>query len=308
MSSQKINLFSSYYKAKFGKSIGKIALGTGEVCPNRSKGGCIYCAPASFTPYYLKVGNAIAQQLEKGEQYLETRKFRGYFSYFQQETSTAAPFKELAGKFKTALSGKNCVGLIISTRPDYLDSKLLEFLNEMVSVQGRQREIIIEVGLQSAHDRTLSLLNRNHSYEDFVSACKLVKQFGNIQLGVHLIVGLPGEDKEDMCDTVKSVCSLGIDAIKFHHLQVIENTRLHQMYLEKPFKVYTAREYCAILAELLAHVPTNVVVHRLWSSSDPKILVAPDWGGLGGHQLKCILEEIMEERGLYQGMYADGLV
>lgn len=296
-----MNLFSQHYRTKFGKPVGKIALGFGQVCPNRARGGCIYCAPASFTPYYLAKGDSIRRQLAKGKEFLRTRKFQCYFAYFQQETVTAAPLAELREGFREALADESCIGLIISTRPDYVAVSWLKELAAMVAHGKEAKEVIIELGLQSARESTLQLLNRNHTYADFENACRSIRQFAPLNIGVHLILGLPGEDLAAMRQTVTTVCRLGVDALKFHHLQVIRGTRLAAIYADKPFKVYGADEYLEILAELLAHIPASVVLHRLWSSSDPALLVAPDWGGLGAHQLKGMLTAIMIERGLWQG-------
>ena len=303
MSKKRINLFSQHYRAKYGQPVGKIALSLGRACPNRRLGGCVYCAPASFTPYYLDGDDSIARQLAKGGQHLNSRKFRRYFAYFQQETSTAGPVDELAAAFRQASAGSDCVGLIISTRPDYVSTGILQELAAMAAENPR-REVLIELGLQSAHDRTLNFLNRNHNFQDFVNAAQRVKAAG-LALGVHLILGLPSEDFQAMLSTVQQVCRLGVDAIKFHHLQIIKNTPLVRMYLENPFTVYGARDYLTTLARLLAYVPAEVVIHRLWSSSDPELLVQPAWGGLGAHQLQGMLTEIMDKEDLWQGKFCD---
>jgi hypothetical protein len=297
----RLNLFSHYYKAKYGNPIGKIALSAGVECPNRQTGGCVYCSPASFTPFYLEEGDSVATQLTKGKQYLHTRKFRQYFGYFQQETTTAAPEAQLIYSCTLILSDPDCIGLIISTRPDYIESSFLQELQSLVTSSSGEKEIIFELGLQTAQGRSLLFLNRNHTFADFVCAAEKIKQFTEFELGVHLILGLPGETFEDMLETVKLVSLAGVGAIKFHHLQVIRKTRLHQMYNDNPFKVYSAREYLEILAGLIPWVPQNVVLHRLWSSSDRDILVAPDWGGLGAHQLNRLLLGVLEEGDRYQG-------
>ena len=118
---------------------------------------------------------------------------------------------------------------------------------------------------------------------------------------MHLILGLPGETQSDMRETVKLVGRAGVEAIKFHHLQVIMKTRLNQIYQDNPFKVYSATEYMEILADLITCVPKSVILHRLWSSSARDILVAPDWGGLGAHQLNGLLLSALEEGDRYQG-------
>jgi len=296
----RLNLFSHHYKTKYGNPIGKIALSAGVECPNRQTGGCIFCSPASFTPFYLQEGDSVGAQLAKGKKYLHARKFRQYFGYFQQETTTAAPETQLIASCSLVLSDPDCIGLIISTRPDYIESSFLQALRDLISCSG-EKEVIFELGLQTAHDKTLRFLNRNHTFKDFVCAAGKIKQFRGFGLGVHLILGLPGESDDDMRETVSLVSRSGLDAIKFHHLQVISGTRLHQMYANNPFKVYSAREYMEILADLISFVPQTVVLHRLWSSSDREILVAPDWGGFGAHQLNQLLLGLLEKGDRYQG-------
>ena len=304
LSSKRINLFSQHYRKKYGQAVGKIALGLGRPCPNRLLGGCIYCAPASFTPYYVDGRESIAGQLAKGRGFLATRKYRRYFAYFQQETPTAGPLAELVEAFNQATADPDCVGLIVSTRPDYLDAAIVAELAAHAS-PAAGREVLVELGLQSVHDRTLRLLNRNHDFRDFSDAARRVKAAG-LNLGVHLILGLPGEEFPDMLATVRQVAALGVDAIKFHHLQVIKGTTLHRLYQATPFPVLAPFDYLTILARLLAHVPAEVVIHRLWSFSAPTLLVQPRWGGLGARQLHEMLAEIMEREGLWQGLLGSG--
>lgn len=292
----RLNLFSRHYRQKYGQPVGKIALGLGRPCPNRRLGGCVYCAPASFTPYYLHADDAIATQLAKGLRFLASRKFGRYFAYFQQETATAGPLAELRAAFAQAVDGPGCVGLIVSTRPDSLGDDVLAELAAL----GQEREVIIELGLQSAHERTLRFLNRNHTVADFCATARRVKGAG-LALGVHLIVGLPGEELADMQHTVRVIADLGADAVKFHHLQVIRDTPLHRIYQDHPFPVLSPAAYLSSLAQLLALLPAQVVIHRLWSSSDPAILVQPQWGGLGAHELHAMLATIMERQGISQG-------
>ena len=304
---RRLNLFSQHYKSKYGFPVGKIALSTGIECPNRKKGGCVYCSPASFTPFYLNAGDSIQEQLAQGKKYLHTRKYTQYLGYFQQETTTAAPEDELIANCALVLSDPDCIGLIISTRPDYIEVSFIKALSELGALSALEdKEIIFELGLQTAHDHSLRFLNRNHTFADFVCAADAIKQFRKFQLAVHLILGLPGETVTDMRETVKKVCLARVDAIKFHHLQVICNTKLCQIYKDAPFTVYSAREYLEILAELITYVPQSVVLHRLWSSSARDILVAPKWGGLRAHQLNGLLLSILEHGGLEQGQNVHG--
>jgi radical SAM protein (TIGR01212 family) len=298
-----INTFTQYYKKKYGQPVGKIALDAGVVCPNRSKGGCIYCAAVNFTPYYLEKGDSIDKQLQKGRSFLAKRNFVKYFVYFQQETTTAMATADLLPKLTTPLTDPDCIGLIVSTRPDYIHHDLLNGLQ--VIGESYNKEILIELGLQSAHDATLKLLNRNHTLQDFVDAVERIQQFDFIELGVHLILGLPGEDLQDMIATIDEIRRLKIDYIKFHHLQVIKGTKLQAMYESEPFAVYDAYDYLTLVAELLGHIPPQVVMHRLWSTADPQLLIAPQWGSPAPARLHNELLRIMQKKGIYQGRYLE---
>jgi len=296
-----INTFTRFYKKKYGQPVGKIALDAGIVCPNRSMGGCIYCAAVNFTPYYLEKGDAIETQLEKGRMFLAKRGFRKYFAYFQQETTTALVASELLPQLVVPFSDPDCIGLIISTRPDYVDDDLLVGLSGLRERYGR--EILVELGLQSAHDATLRFLNRNHTFVDFVEAVNRIQRCQTIELGVHLILGLPGESFQEMLATIEAVRRLNIDYIKFHHLQVIRNTRLQEIFMAESFTVYDQHQYLALLAELLGHVPARAVIHRLWSTADPRLLIAPLWGTPAPARLHADLLQIMNEKSLSQGCY-----
>lgn len=301
MQDPSITTFSQHYKKQYGEPVGKIALDAGLACPNRKNGGCIFCAPRSFTPFYLDKGDSLASQLAKGKAYLAKRKFRRYFAYFQQETTTAAPVAQLLPLFSEAVADRDCIGLIISTRPDAVPDELLGSLSDLAETDGK--EILLELGLQSAHDQTLRFLNRNHTFADFADTARRISQHPRIQCGVHLILGLPGETKADMLATIRSVVPLGIAYIKFHHLQIIKNTRLLEIYNETPFTLFGAQEYLETLAYLLSHVPREVVLHRLWSTASPEQLVLPRWN-VYSHELHTMLMRIMREQELFQGKNA----
>ncbi len=294
-----IRTFSSHYRKKYGQPIGKIPLDGGLPCPNRRKGGCIYCAPASFTPFYLRADDPVLVQLQRGKQYLLKGRFTKYLGYFQQETVTALPADELIPLCATVLADPDCVGLILSTRPDYIDQQLLALLAAKMEQCGK--ECLIELGLQSIHDKSLKLLNRNHSYGDYVAAVRRIHEHSCFQVGVHLILGLPGETEEDMFTTLQTVCTPELQAIKLHHLQVIDQTRLHQLYNQGEVTVFSLDAYLQLLLRLLPHIPPQVVVHRLWSTSHPSQLIAPKWNILTG-ELSGRLRKMMEEQGIRQGM------
>ena len=299
--SLEIRTFSHHCRSKYGESVGKVPVDTGLICPNRKNGGCIYCRAASFTPSCLEKGDSVAVQVEKAKDYLLKGRFKKYFAYFQQETCTAAPVEELLHLFNGLLADNDCVGLILSTRPDAVHEELLDPLAVLIKKVGK--DCLFELGVQSCHDSSLRLLNRNHTYADFVRAVHLLQSYGCYEVGAHLIFGIPDESDEDMCTSVKEICSLKIDALKFHHLQVIKDTPLHKMYQDNLVETFTLQSYLDLLLRVLPLVPQDVTIHRLWATAHPELLVAPKWNVLASH-LSQQLRALMKERGLYQGKHA----
>jgi len=296
-----IRTFSHHYRQRFGCAVGKIPVDMGQVCPNRSQGGCIFCRAASYTPGYLKKEDEILEQLRLGKRHLLRGRFHKYFAYFQQESCTAVDEDLLLPILSLVLEDEDCVGLILSTRPDYIEAGFIDLLAEKIVDSGK--ECLFELGLQTVHERSLHLLNRNHSYLDFVHAARLIQAPGCFELGAHLIFGIPGESEEEMLESVRTVCSLQINALKLHHLQVIRETPLHTMYLQGEVGLFTLEEYLDFLMKVIVLIPEEVTIHRLWSTSHPDLLVGPRWNILAG-RLSALLKNKMLALGLSQGQQA----
>lgn len=296
-----VRTFSSHYRQKYGRSVGKIPLDLGLPCPNREHGGCIYCRPAGFTPAYLRSTDTIARQIAEGRAKLLKGRFSRYLAYFQQETCTALPTERLLPFFRQVLADADCIGLILSTRPDYVADALLKPLADLVEESGK--ECLFELGLQSVHERSLKLLNRNHGFDDFHDAAGRIKTAGCFALGAHLIFGIPGESEEDMLLSLATVCGLGVTHLKLHHLQVIRDTALHALYEDGRVKLFSREEYLAFLLRALPIVPAGVIIHRLWATAHPALLVAPRWHTLAG-ELSRELQERMAAVGVWQGQRA----
>ena len=301
MPSPHIRTFSYHYRQKYGQAVGKIPVDTGQPCPNRAHGGCIFCRPAGFTPWYLEKTDTVARQVELGKTHLMKGRFKKYFAYFQQETCTSLPVEQLMPVFASLLADPDCVGLILSTRPDYVENRLLQPLAGLIGKTGK--ECLFELGLQSVHDRSLKLLNRNHSFNDFQNAARRILAFGCFELGAHLIFGIPGESEDDMLSSVKTVCSLGIGSLKLHHLQVIRDTALHTLYEEGKVPVFSLEGYISLLLRALPLIPAEVTIHRLWATAHPDLMVAPRWDKLATG-LSRMLQERMAESGIWQGQRA----
>lgn len=293
-----IRTFSHHCRSRYGEGIGKVPVDIGIVCPNRKEGGCIYCRAASFTPSCLDKTDSIVTQVAKAKDSLLKGRFKKYFAYFQQETCTAAPVLELIELFGGLLEDDNCVGLILSTRPDAVGRELLGPLAELVRKLGK--DCLFELGVQTVHESSLKLLNRNHRYADFTRTVDRIKSYGCFEVGAHLIFGIPGETEVDMLDSVRAVCSLGLDAIKLHHLQVIKGTALETMHAQGEVVLFSLESYLDFLLKALLIIPENVTVHRLWATAHPDLLVAPKWNVLTS-RLSQQLRGMMEKENIWQG-------
>ncbi len=293
-----INTFSHHYRNTYGEPVGKIPIDTGIPCPNREKGGCIFCRPASFTPNYLNKEDSFTKQIERGKTHIIRGRFNKYFAYFQQETCTAAPADTLLHAIDTIIADDNCVGLILSTRPDHVPDKLLKSIAGRIYHSGKA--CLWELGLQTIHDKSLQLLNRNHSFASFTDAVMRIKQFPDFEVGAHLIFGIPGEDTDMMLESIETTCDLGIDALKLHHLQVIADTQLHTMFTQGEISLFSLEQYINFLLLALPLIPAHVVIHRLWATSHPDLLIAPKWNVLAAHLSKT-LQDMMVSRNIRQG-------
>ena len=298
MSSPLIRTFSAHYRQKYGHVVGKIPVDMGQPCPNRVHGGCIFCRPASFTPSYLNKTDALVKQVAAGKRHLLQGRFKKYLAYFQQETCTAVAVELLVPILDTLLADADCVGLILSTRPDCVSQELLESVAVLVKKTGK--ECLFELGLQSIHERSLQWLNRHHSFTDFQDAVRRIKGAGCFELGVHLIFGIPEETEEDMLESIRIVCRLGINALKFHHLQVIRDTPLQKIYEQGNIELFALDEYIDFLLKALPVIPAEVTIHRLWTTAHPTLLVAPRWNILAS-DLSETLRQKMVDAGVYQG-------
>lgn len=297
---QPINTFSVHTRERYGAPVGKIPLEVGVRCPNRSHGGCIFCRPASFTPGYLSMGDPLSRQLARGKRAILRNGFDRYFAYFQQETCTALATAELLALIEPVLTAPDCLGLIISTRPDYVADDFLAKLSKLLAHLGK--ECLFEIGMQSAHDQSLALLNRNHTFADVCDTLARIRAAGPFTTGVHLLFGIPGESEADMLGSVQAAADLEVDAVKLHHLQVIEGTALHDMYGAGTMVPFTLDGYMELLIKVLALLPPDIVVHRLWATSHPDVLIAPRWNVLAG-QLRTELDYRLREADIIQGRY-----
>ncbi|MEW5806984.1 MAG: TIGR01212 family radical SAM protein [Acidobacteriota bacterium] len=270
--------FGDDLKERFGCRVWKVTVAAGFTCPNRDggrgRGGCIYCNNEGFNPNLRQRLESIHEQVEKGMDLLSKKKRASKFIiYFQPYTNTYASVEDLKNIYDSSLISDDIVGISIGTRPDCVPEEVLDLLE---SYTGKYM-IWLEIGLQSMHDRTLNLINRGHDLATFIDAIIRAKRRRTILLATHIIHGLPGENHEEMMDTVRLVSALGFDGIKFHNLHVMRNTVLERMYREGKVSLLTMEEYVSLVADSLEILPPQTAILRLSGDAPDDILVAPSW-------------------------------
>lgn len=265
----------------------KIGVSVGNSCPNRDgtigRGGCAYCNNASFSPQYMlnatQLGDNIVDTLERGKNFF-ARKYpqMKFLAYFQSYTNThGLSVEELMKLYRRAVEVPDVVGLIIGTRPDCLPDELLDALESMNS---EVCPVMLELGAETSHDITLERVNRCHSWATTVDAVDRCHKRG-LSVGLHFIMGLPGETEEMMLQTVRRALLPGVETLKFHQLQIIRNTRFAEEYESSPekFDLFTPERYASLCRKIIDIVgPTGIAIERFVSQSPDSMLIAPKWG------------------------------
>ena len=299
---KRYNDLNTYLRNRFGCRVQKITLDAGLFCPNRdgtiSRGGCIYCnARGSGTGAYAK-GLSITEQLMRGKESLSRRyKAKKFIAYFQSFSNTYAHADKLGALYGEALAVEDVVGLSIGTRPDCVNEPVLNLLEGYA----RDNLIWIEYGLQSAHDATLSLINRGHDFRCFEKAVEATRN-RDIKICVHIILGLPGEEKRHMIRTSEIISNMGIDGIKLHLLYVIRGTKLAEMYQKSDYTCLEQEEYVDIVCDFLERIPREIVIQRLTGDPHRQELIAPMWS-LRKRETLDMIKDRLEKRDSWQGKY-----
>ncbi len=277
MTGKLYNDLNTYLRGLYGCRVQKISVDAGLSCPNRdgtiSTGGCIYCnAKGSGTGAHAK-GLSVSDQLIAGKKALSKRyKAKKFLAYFQSFSNTYAPFEKLKALYEEALNLSGVVGLAIGTRPDCVESRILDLLEGYA----KTHLIWIEYGLQSVHDATLARINRGHDFQCFKKAVALT-QNRNIKICAHVILGLPGEDHRHMLETASTLANMGIDGVKLHLLYVIKGTRLETLYNRGEYRCLEQKEYADTVCDVLERLPSDMVIQRLTGDPHGDELVAPFW-------------------------------
>lgn len=287
--------FADFLNGHFSGKVQKITVNAGFSCPNRDgtkgRGGCTYCNNQSFNPDYCSPTLSVGEQLERGKEFFR-RKYPDmkYLAYFQAYTNTHSDdIDRLMSLYREALETEDVVGLIIGTRPDCMPQQLLDHL------AGLDAWVMVEYGAESASDATLKLVNRCHTWADTADAVRRTHAAG-LPCGLHLIMGLPGEDESTMLSTIDRVNELPVDTVKIHQLQLIRGTRMARDVEAGLYDIprFSAEEYADLCVRLLRRLRKDIAVERFVSQSPAELLIYPRWG-LKNYQFTNLLNKRLSE-------------
>lgn len=299
LDNKRYHTWNYHLNRKFGCKVFKVALNGGFTCPNidgtKGKGGCIYCLSGSGD-FAGNPAHEILTQFEEvkarmHEKWSEAK----YIPYFQAHTNTYAPAGVLRERFEGVLAQENVVGISIATRADCLGDDVLEYLSEL----NERTYLIVELGLQTIYDKTGELINRCHTYADFLKGYDELKKRG-INICVHLIDGLPFETKEMMIESAKAVAAMEPHSVKLHLLHVLKGTRLAEMYLRGEFEVMSMEDYVETVVDQLELFDEETIIQRVTGDGGWNTLIAPEWS-LKKFVVMNEIDKLMAARDTYQG-------
>ena len=271
---------STYLKDKYGKKIYKVSINAGFTCPNRDgklgERGCIFCSAGGSGDFAEDSGLSISEQIEAGKRRIEKKipSEYGLIAYFQAFTNTYAPVETLRKVYMEAAAHPEVEIISVATRPDCLSEEVLNLLSEINKI----KPVWVELGLQTIHEKTAEYIRRGYPLATFDEAVGNLRKRG-IETIVHVILGLPGESREDMLETVRYVGESGVQGIKLQLLHVLKNTDLAEDYLAGKFQCLTLDEYAELVKDCLEILPEDIIIHRMTGDGDKKILIAPEWSG-----------------------------
>ncbi len=299
---QRYNEYGSWLTTQLGVKAQKISLNAGFTCPNRDgrvgTGGCTYCNNQTFNPDYCAPTKSITQQLEEGKAFF-SRKYPEMkcLAYFQAYTNTYDSLENLKAKYEEALRVPGVVGLVIGTRPDCMPDSLLDYLEELHC----RSFLLVEYGVESIYDKTLLRIHRGHTHAQTVDAIRRTAERG-IPVGAHIILGLPGESREEMLAEADVLSRIPLTMLKLHQLQLIKGTQMAAEYAASPedFHLFTADEYVDLVIDFLERLRPDFVLERFVSQSPASLLARPGWG-LKNHEFVAKVKRRLQERDTCQG-------
>ena len=300
---RRINAYSDYFRNLYGTRVQKLSVDAGFTCPNRDgscgTGGCTFCNNNAFTPAYNDGNRAIAWQISQGMEFHRARyrKATKFLAYFQSYSNTYADLDSLRAVYQQALEIPGIVGIVVGTRPDCVDAEKLDYFAEL----SRKCHVVLEYGLESLRDDTLERVNRGHSVEVSAWAVRETAQRGIIT-GGHMIIGLPGETRDDYLEMARELSTWPLNNIKYHQLQVIHGTAMAREYKERPedFPWFSLEEYLELMMELISYLNPSFVVERIAGEIMPGMAARDGWGVRYDEVLKRF-EALLEQHDVWQG-------
>jgi len=291
----------SFWLNRFGCRVYKLQIDAGFTCPNRdgtvSTGGCIYCDGRGSRLRQVGPLPSVAEQIRRGKEYYKKHRNAGKFiAYFQTFTNTYAQIEKLKELYDEALAGEDVIGLSVGTRPDCVADGIIELFQDYT----RERHIWLELGLQSIHEKTLRLINRGHSAAAFLEAVHRLSG-SNIHVCTHIIVGLPGETREDILETARAIATLPIHGIKIHSLLALKGTVIGDLYEKGEITMFSRDDYITIVCDILEILPPEMVIQRLTADGYRDIFIGPKWAVNKMEVLNAIDREL-DRRNTYQGI------
>ncbi len=301
---RRFNSYSEHFKKTFGSRVQKITVDAGFTCPNRDgtlgRGGCTYCNNDAFNPSYCQPRKSLSQQIAEGKEFhlKRYRRANSYLVYFQPYSNTYAPLSHLKKLYEEALQQPGVVGLVIGTRPDCIDDEKLDYLQKLSG----KYYISVEYGVETIYNETLEKINRKHTFEQSVEAIEKTANRG-INVGAHFIFGLPGESREMIMKSVKTVSQLPLTSIKFHQLQIVKGTVMAKQYRETPgyFNLFTFDEYIDFIIKYIEKLNPAFIIERFAGEVPPRFLVNEGWGKIRNDQINVHIERELEKRNTWQG-------
>ncbi|NLM18267.1 MAG: TIGR01212 family radical SAM protein [Candidatus Riflebacteria bacterium] len=291
----RLKFASAFFKEKWGERAQKIPLNAGFTCPNRNShsDGCIYCNNTAFSPFYCDFSASLEKQLFSGYNYFKKRyKTNTFLAYFQSYTGTFCSPEHLTKLYNQILKHDFIKGIVIGTRPDCLPNAIISVLKDFAS----ETYLKVEIGAESFDDEVLNFANRGHNSDDIKKAVEALRE-ANIDVGLHLLLGLPFEKESFIEETGRELAKLDYQFLKLHHLQILKGTKLAEIWKQNPeiVKLYSPETYKSDLKKLLPMIAPNVYIERLISRVPESFLLAPRWDGLTENDLRADLNDYFQD-------------
>lgn len=289
-----------FYHQKFNSKVCKVSLNAGFTCPNIDGtvgyGGCTYCSKLGSGDFAGNPKEDLITQFEKGKAKMQKKwKDAKFIAYFQAHSNTYGTIDKLKSCFEPFLNREDVIGISIATRSDCLSDEIIDYLSEI----NQKTFLIVELGLQTIHEKTATLINRCSSLDSFTKAVEKLRK-KKITTVVHIIDGLPYETKEMMIETAKFLNPLDIQGVKIHMLHIIKDTKMAETYKEKPFKILSKEEYIDIVTEQLEYLKKEIVIHRITGDPNKDDLIEPKWL-IKKFSVLNDIDKKMVEKDIYQG-------